>query len=165
MTACPKYKFGVIDAFFYSRLNKPRNILLQFNRYIHGKINETDARFGPFCPSQWQWHHITSNLFWFNRSGRVQIPTGHITKWCHSLEWRHDEYDGVSNHQPRDFLPNRLFGGISKIKSKLCVTGLSDGNSPVTGEFPAQRASYAENVSIWWRHHDYIKKNDTSLTQ
>ena len=22
-----------------------------------------------------------------------------------------------------------------------------------TGKFPAQRASYAENVSIWWRHH------------
>ena len=22
-----------------------------------------------------------------------------------------------------------------------------------TGEFPTQRASYAENVSIWWRHH------------
>ena len=27
------------------------------------------------------------------------------------------------------------------------------GNSPVTGEFPAQSASNAENVSIWWRHH------------
>ena len=25
---------------------------------------------------------------------------------------------------------------------------------PVTGEFPAQRASNAENVSIWWRHHE-----------
>ena len=23
-----------------------------------------------------------------------------------------------------------------------------------TGEFPTQRASYAENVSIWWRHHE-----------
>ena len=23
-----------------------------------------------------------------------------------------------------------------------------------TGEFPAQRASYAENVYIWWRYHD-----------
>ena len=23
------------------------------------------------------------------------------------------------------------------------------------GEFPAQRASYAENVSIWWRHHEW----------
>ena len=30
----------------------------------------------------------------------------------------------------------------------LCV-----GNSPGTGEFPAQMASNAENVSIWWRHH------------
>ena len=28
------------------------------------------------------------------------------------------------------------------------------GDSPVTGEFPAQRASNAENVSIWWRHHE-----------
>ena len=28
------------------------------------------------------------------------------------------------------------------------------GNSPVTGEFPAQMASNAENVSIWWRHHE-----------
>ena len=27
------------------------------------------------------------------------------------------------------------------------------GNSPGTGEFPAQIASIAENVSIWWRHH------------
>ena len=34
--------------------------------------------------------------------------------------------------------------------SKLRVTGLCAGNSPGTGEFPAQRAS---NVSIWWRHH------------
>ena len=23
-----------------------------------------------------------------------------------------------------------------------------------TGEFPAQMASNAENVSIWWRHHE-----------
>ena len=37
--------------------------------------------------------------------------------------------------------------------SKFCVTGLCEGNSPVAGEFPAQRASNAENVSFWWRHH------------
>ena len=37
--------------------------------------------------------------------------------------------------------------------SKLRVTGLCVGNSPGTGEFPAQMASNAENVSIWWRHH------------
>ena len=33
---------------------------------------------------------------------------------------------------------------------KLRVTGLCVGNSPVTGEFPAQKASNAKNVSIWW---------------
>ena len=32
---------------------------------------------------------------------------------------------------------------------------LCEGNSPGTGEFPAQMASNAENVSIWWRHHEY----------
>ena len=46
---------------------------------------------------------------------------------------------------------NRLFGHRSKKTSKLRVTGLCVGNSPVTGEFPAQMASNAENVSIWWR--------------
>ena len=35
---------------------------------------------------------------------------------------------------------------------KLGVTGLCAGNSPGTGDFPAQMASNAENVSIWWRH-------------
>ena len=35
-----------------------------------------------------------------------------------------------------------------KKTSKLRVTGLCAGNSPGTGEFPAQMASDAENVSI-----------------
>ena len=43
--------------------------------------------------------------------------------------------------------------GADHKKSKLCVTGLFKGNSPVTDEFPTQRVSNAENVSIWWRHH------------
>ena len=44
-------------------------------------------------------------------------------------------------------------GRRSKKTSKLRVTGLCEGNSPVAGEFPAQRASNAENVVIWCRHH------------
>ena len=43
--------------------------------------------------------------------------------------------------------------GRPKKTSKLRVAGLCEGNSPMTGEFPAQRASNAENVSIRWRHH------------
>ena len=70
-----------------------------------------------------------------------------------SLQWRHDVRDGASNHQPHDCLLNRLFRRRSNETSKLCVTDLCAGNSTVTGEVPAQRASNAENVSIWWRHH------------
>ena len=70
-----------------------------------------------------------------------------------SLWWHHNGYDGVSNHQPHHSLLNRLFGYWLKKTSKLCVTGLCAGNSPGTVEFPAQMASNAENVSIWWRHH------------
>ena len=44
----------------------------------------------------------------------------------------------------------------SKKTSKLRVTGLCVGNSPVTAEFPAQTTSNAENVSIWWSHHGFI---------
>ena len=70
------------------------------------------------------------------------------------LRWRHNDHDGVSNHQPHGCLLNRLFRRRSKKTSKLRA-----GHRPLcgeftgTGEFPAQRASYAENVSIWWRHH------------
>ena len=64
------------------------------------------------------------------------------------------EHNGVSNYQPHDCLLKRLFRRRSKKISKLRVTGLCEGNSPVTGKFPAQRASNAENVSIWWRHHE-----------
>ena len=71
-----------------------------------------------------------------------------------TLRWRHNWRDSVSNHQPLDCLLNRLFGCRSKKASKLRVTGLCAGNSPVTGEFPAQMASNAKNISIWWRHHD-----------
>ena len=69
------------------------------------------------------------------------------------LQWCHNERDDVSNHQPHDCLLNRLFGRRSKKTSKLRVTGLCAGNSPMTGEFLAQRTINAENVSIWWRYH------------
>ena len=78
--------------------------------------------------------------------------------FLYSLQWRHNERDGVSNDQPHDCLLNRLFRHEWKKTSKVCVTGLCAGNSPVTCESPVQRASNAENVSIWWRHHMAVAK-------
>ena len=80
-----------------------------------------------------------------------------ISRLSLSSRWRHNGRDGVSNHQPHDYLLNRLFRHRSKKTAKLRVTGLCEGNSPGTGEFPAQMASNAENVSIWWRHHGYSR--------
>ena len=73
------------------------------------------------------------------------------------LQWRHNGRDGVSNHQLPDNLLKRLFRRRSKKTSKLRVTGLCEGNSPVTGEFLAQRASNEEDVSIWWHHHGKVR--------
>ena len=70
-----------------------------------------------------------------------------------TFRWRHNGRDNVSKHQPHHCLLNRLLRRWSKKTSKLCVTGLCVRNSSGTGEFPAQMASNAENVSIWWRHH------------
>ena len=75
---------------------------------------------------------------------------------CQTSHWRHrDQRDGVSNHQPHDCLLNCIFRRRTKKRSKLRVSGLCAENSPVTGEFLAQKAGDTEKVSIWWRHHDF----------
>ena len=61
-----------------------------------------------------------------------------INEW-YTLQWHHNEHDGISNHQPHHCLLNCLFRCRSKKSSKLRVTGLCVGNSPVTGEFPTHR--------------------------
>ena len=85
----------------------------------------------------------------------------HVIFWCNidwSLQWRRNGRDSVSNHQPQHCLLSRVFRRRSKKTSKLRVTGLCVGNSPVTDEFPAQRASNTENASIWWRHHGLVTR-------
>ena len=90
----------------------------------------------------------------------------HWVKQCFflPLRWRHNDHADVSNHQPHGCLLNRLFRRKSKKTSKLRVTGHCAGNSPGTGEFPAQMASYAENISIWWRHHAIWPLSELKLT-
>ena len=71
-----------------------------------------------------------------------------------SLHWRHNGHDSVSNHQPHDCLLNRLF-----IRAQIKKNITAPCHWPFFVEFigdrwiPAQGASNAENVSIWWRHH------------
>ena len=57
--------------------------------------------------------------------------TGHIVPL-----WHYNGHDGISNHQPHDCLPNRLFRRRWKKTSKLRVTGLCVGKSPGTVNSP-----------------------------
>ena len=65
------------------------------------------------------------------------------------LHRRHNGSDSVLNHQLHDCLLTRLFRRRSKKTSKLRVTGLCEGNSPVTGEFPAQRPVTRKNNNTY----------------
>ena len=113
-----------------------------FLHWIHNQFVQM-VSLGPL-PIHWQvWtqHTCGKHVMW------PDAPCPHV-----SLLWRLNGCGGLSNHQPHDCLLSRLFRHISKKTSKLRVTGLCEGNSPGTGEFPPQRASNAENDSIWWRH-------------
>ena len=74
---------------------------------------------------------------WRSRIVDVEPSSNFEHKKCRiSLQWRHNGRDGVSNHQPHDYLPNRLFRRRSKKISVFRITGCCAGNSSVTGEFP-----------------------------
>ena len=69
-----------------------------------------------------------------------------------SLQLRHNGHDGVSNHLPYDCLLNRYSGADQRKHQSSASLAFVRGIHR-TGEFPTQRASNAENVFTWWRHH------------
>ena len=117
-----------------------RSALIQIMAWYHQATSHYQRKCWPISPTP----------YGITRSQWVDM----FCKNTITLQWRHNGHDGVSNHQPHDCLLKLLFRRRSKKISKLCVTGLCEGNSPVTCEFPTQRASHTENVSIWWLHHD-----------
>ena len=112
-----------------------------------------------FCCCCFIFYVVVVVVFQYERSTWSETGISMLTShWCHNVQ------DGVSNHQLHHCLLNRLFRRRSKKISKLRVTGLCAGKSPVTGEFPTQMASNVENVSIWWRHHEDVQKLHKHLT-
>ena len=73
-------------------------------------------------------------------------------------QWRHNESDGVSNHQPHDRLPNRLFRRRWKKTSKPRVAGLCGGNSPVT---PVNSPHKGPVTRIFFPFDDVIMSDET----
>ena len=99
-----------------------------------------------------EWFQLYSSCFLIIQHDDV-IKWNNFPRYCPFVRGTHwslvnsphkDQWRGAlmfsliyaSNHQPHDCLLNRSFRRF------------------FTDLFPAQRASNAENVSIWWRHHD-----------
>ena len=119
-------------------------ILIEIHTFPFKKmrLKISSAKWRPFC--------LGLNVFKTN--------DGRERSWGRqpvALHWRHNDHNGVSNHQPGGCLLNRLFRQI-KVNIKAPRHWPLCGEFTGTGEFPAQRASYAENVSIWWRHHGFL---------
>ena len=95
-----------------------------------------------FSKSYVSYYRVNILQNWHSNSIYIQYET--MLTIVVSLQWLHKQCDGVSNHQPHDCFFNGLFRRRSKKTSKLRVTGLCEGNSPVTGGLPPQRASIAE---------------------
>ena len=78
----------------------------------------------------------------------------------HALHWRHNDHDGISNHQTHGCLLNRSFGRRSKKTSKLRVTGLCAGNSPghvnSPHKGPVTRKMFPFDDVIMWKGENII---------
>ena len=98
--------------------------------------------------------YIKAWLVWYSAgSSSWSIVLRRLAVNHYALQWRHNEHDSIANHRRLRYLPNCCCRRRSKKASHLYVTGLCEGNSRVTREFPTQKASNAENTSIRWRHH------------
>ena len=70
-----------------------------------------------------------------------------------TLQWRHNELYGVSNHRPRLFTQPFI---EEQIKENI----KTPRHAALCGEFPGDRlipctkGQSRRNVSIWWRHHE-----------
>ena len=130
--------------------NQLRKLDLSPGMYLNG-ISKTESAYYRHL-----FHSSTFLVYLQNNANHTGPDLGHnCVSRCPgtSLQWRHNERDGVSNHRRLDYLLKRLLSRRSKKTSKLRVTGLCEWNPPMTGGFPPQKASSAENVSIWWCHY------------
>ena len=82
-----------------------------------------------------------------------RIVTYHVFLYIlKTLQWRHNERDGVSNHRRLDCLHNRLFSRRSKETSKFRVTGIHRWpvDSPHKGPVTRQMFLFDDIITKHW---------------
>ena len=105
------------------------------------------------------WYNTPHSILWLY-ADLISPPCPNLTAGLVNV-WQQKLYDDVimgamvSQITRLTIVYSTVYlGSDKKNPSKFRVTDLCAGNWPVTGDIPSQMASNAENVSIWWRHHD-----------
>ena len=142
-------------------------LLYDYLSMVGSKLNHIDKR-GPWRSLHYSLFCCNSDFVWRWITGRLYFCQNLILKeeWVPwSSGHRHCYYNDFIMGKMASQITNLTIAfstiypkRISKKISKLQVTGLCAGNSPVTGEFPSQRASNVENLSIQWCHHGYANR-------
>ena len=73
------------------------------------------------------------HFIWYHNARHRVVYTIYLINYV--LQWRHNERNGVSNRRRLDCLLNGFCGRRTMKTSKPRVTGLYEGNPPVTGGF------------------------------
>ena len=123
--------------------------MTKFRAHIWQTINPLRANFFRWSRNL---HLPFMSFIHFDLTQVVEILP-HVRQGPTSLHWRHNEYVGVSNHQPQGCLLNRLLRRGSKKTSKLRVTGvwIPRTNGQLRGKcFHLMTSSSRATYSISW---------------
>ena len=105
------------------------------NRHIQSSAVITRSSMVRYCMNNCRNWSRMSIRWWTHKRHPIPRPNGRAMGclfqylWD-TLQWRHNDHDGVSNHKPYGCLLNCLFRRRSKKTSKLRLTGSCAGNSP-----------------------------------
>ena len=145
------------------QLEQPSSPMYGYEIWTNISANKEELNMKFIC-----FHDTTITSWWIIYRGQLEYPkyiehimdTRCVWLCCSSYGawWR------LKSPASRLFIQRFIFLPMSSKKTaKLRVTRLCAGNSLVTGEFPAQMPSNADNVSIWWRHHYILTVNYIDL--
>ena len=113
------------------------------------------------------WNSLAHALTEFRIGKRILVDDLRSFRRRRSNEFKRDNNVPCNTEQNHysDFLMSAMASqssGVSIVCSTVCKIKENTkgprhwslkGNPPMTGGFPSQRASNAENIFIWWRHH------------
>ena len=124
----------------------PQELWNPLSKAVPGKFHGSGRHSQCICAQDWANFQVSgmANCYNFRHCNGLTSTSVDLSsiRHCHiqlraiSIQWHHNEPDGISNHWRLHCLLTFWFRHRSKKISKLRVTGLRAGNSPMTGEFP-----------------------------